>query len=148
MVDDLIKRAQDFAIQVHAGQVRPNKAQDPFMTHPQETALLVEKSGGSDEEIAAAWLHDSVEDTPATVEEITKLFGDLVGVIVDGMTDPLYLDGLPTFERKSQQAERVQSKNDSVKRVKLADQTSNIRSVAVDPPVGWDKLKCIDYILT
>lgn len=100
----------------------------------------------SDEEIAAAFLHDSVEDTPTTLSEIVELFGAVVGDIVDGLTDPSEFDTLPTLIRKRRQALRIQSKSDSVKRVKIADQTSNLRSVAVDPPVKWNKQKCLDYI--
>lgn len=144
--EGLVERARSFAERVHVGQIRKNKAQEPFINHPHEAAELVWQSGGSEAEIAGAWLHDSVEDTPTTLAEIVACFGEEVGAIVDGMTDPPDFEGLPMLERKSRQALRVISKSASVKRVKLADQISNVRSVAVDPPLKWDRQKCVDYI--
>ncbi|MEK7560445.1 MAG: HD domain-containing protein [Patescibacteria group bacterium] len=143
---NLVTEAEAFARTVHADQIRPNRAQEPYVAHLQEVAELVRTSGGSDEEVAAAWLHDSVEDTSVTIEEVIARFGEEVANIVDGMTDPPEFDGLPTLERKTRQAERVRVKIFGVKRVKIADQTSNLRSVAVDPPVKWDRQKCLDYI--
>lgn len=142
----LVNSARDFALEAHKGLIRPNKAQEPYSTHLEEVAGLVEQSGGSEEEVAAAWLHDTVEDTGTTLDTIRERFGDLVATIVDGLTDKPDLTGMPTLERKRLQAERVREKSHSVKRVKIADQTSNLRSVAVDPPVKWDEQKCKDYI--
>lgn len=144
--DNRIERARSFAVRVHSGQVRTNKAQEPYETHLEEVAELVRQSDGSEAEIAGAWLHDSVEDTSTTLAEVIEHFGEEIGVIVDGMTDPPDFSGTPTLHRKTRQAERINSKNASVKRVKLADQISNIRSVAVDPPVKWTTQKCTDYI--
>jgi (p)ppGpp synthase/HD superfamily hydrolase len=145
-VDDLVGEARSFATRVHKGQIRRNKAQEPFIVHAKEVASLVEESGGSNEEIAAAWLHDSVEDTPTSLEDIIKYFGLSVGAIVSGLTDPLEFNGLHLSVRKKRQAERIRSMSDSIKLIKIADQTSNTRAVAVDPPVKWNKQKCLDYI--
>ncbi|MBI2041785.1 MAG: bifunctional (p)ppGpp synthetase/guanosine-3',5'-bis(diphosphate) 3'-pyrophosphohydrolase [Candidatus Nealsonbacteria bacterium] len=142
----LIDRAREFAEKKHAGQFREHKAHLlPFIIHPQEVAKIVSDSGGSDEEIATAWLHDLVEDTSTTLAEIEKLFGSEVAKIVDGVTDPPDFKGLPLLIRKARQAERVRSESASIKRVKLADQIVNVRSLA-DPPVSWSKQKCLDYI--
>lgn len=111
--------------------------------HIEEVVSLVEWSGGSEEEIAAAYLHDVVEDTPVTLAEIAANFGVEVATVVDGLTDPPGSDGV-TLERKLAQARRVSGESDSVKRVKIADQISNVRLVAVDPPVDWDSKKCLD----
>lgn len=145
-MSSLTEKAQIFAAERHAGQVRQNKARQPYTTHLEDVATLVRESGGSDEEIAGGWLHDVVEDTAATLDEIGEHFGPEVRAIVDGMTDPPDFSGLATLVRKTGQAKRVRSKSDSVKRVKIADQTSNLRSMAVGPPVKWDKYKCLDYI--
>ena len=142
----LIAEAAAFARRVHANQIRPGVAQEPYSSHVGEVAELVDHSGGTAEEIAAAWLHDSVEDTRTTLDEIITEFGVQVGMIVDGLTDPPGFACLPTLERKTRQAARVRQEGRSVKRVKMANQTSNLRSVAVDPPVTWDKQKCLDYI--
>ncbi|MDP3735173.1 MAG: HD domain-containing protein [bacterium] len=144
--EQLVAEAEAFARTVHANQVRPNRVREPVTSHLREVAELVQRSGGTDEEIAAAWLHDSVEDTPTTLDEIIVEFGIEVGTAVGGMTDPPEFEGFPTLERKTRQAERVRHKNRSIKRVKIADQTSNLRSVAVDPPIAWGKQKCLDYI--
>lgn len=142
---ELIAAARDFAIGRHEGTFRLNKAREPYAVHVIEVGLLVERSGGSAEEIVVGFLHDTVEDTKTTILEIRLLFGDKVADIVDGLTDPDGFNGMPTLERKMLQAERVRGKSDSVKRCKAADGTSNMRSCAVDPPIGWNRQKCIDY---
>ncbi len=145
-LDGLVAKASKFAHHAHEGQFRKNKAASPFIIHPKEVAGLVSFSGGSVEEVAAAWLHDTVEDTSVTLSQIKTLFGARVAEIVDGLTDPPEFKGLPLVERKSLQAERVKGKDASVKRVKLADQIANVRSVATDPPVSWDLDKCLEYV--
>ncbi len=146
-MDGLAEKARSFAAKAHERQVRPNKARLPFITHLEEVVLLVEESGGSDEEIAAAWLHDVVEDTPVTLDEIAAHFGAPLAEMVDALTDPPDFSGLPTIVRKMRQAERIRSKGNDVKRVKIADQTANVRSIAADPPVTWDRKKCMDYVI-
>lgn len=141
----LVERARMFAEERHKGTFRRNKAHEPYRVHCLEVAELVEDSGGSEIEIAAAWLHDTVEDTNTTLDEIEELFGKKVRDIVDGLTDLPEFKGLHTRERKVAQAERLRSESASVKRVKIADQISNIRSVG-DPPVNWNKAKCREYI--
>ena len=144
-MNELTERARIFATRVHIGQVRANRAKDPFITHPKEVAQLVEESGGTNEEIAAAFLHDVVEDTSTTLEDIVQHFGEEVGDMVDGLTDPVEFDGLQIAIRKAKQALRVCRKSDSVKRVKLADQISNVRSFTGDE-LTWSKQQCLDYI--
>ncbi len=141
----LVERAKLFGINAHKGLFRKNAAREPYSTHIAEVAALVEQSGGSSEEIAAAWLHDVVEDTPFTLKQIFAEFGNTVAEIVDGLTDPAEFTGIATLERKTLQAQRVAKKSDSVKRVKIADQISNTQSVAHDPPVEWQAPKCILY---
>ena len=143
----LIKNAFLFAVEFHGDQIRNNKAKEPYVHHLEEVADLVEKAGGTDKEIAAAWLHDSIEDTRATLDYIVRYFGQSIGDCVLGLTDPPEFSELEfCFERKKAQAERIKTKSLSVKVVKIADQTSNLRCVVIDPPVSWDKKKCIDYI--
>lgn len=142
----LAEEAKAFALKAHVGIFRPNKAHEPYSVHLEESARLVENSGGSEEEIAAAWLHDCPEDTSVSIKEIYERFGSKVGLIVEEMTDPKWPTGISTLRRKQIQAERIKEESASTKRVKLADQTSNIRSVDVDPPVDWTYEKCRDYI--
>jgi guanosine-3',5'-bis(diphosphate) 3'-pyrophosphohydrolase len=145
-MSELVGRAKAFATKAHEGQVRPNKAQEPYITHPEEVARLIKESGGSEEEIASGWLHDVPEDTSSTLAEIAASFGTVVARIVEGLTDPPEFAGLPRAERKRRQAERVKGESNSVKRCKLADQISNIRGCGVDPPYKWSEEDRLDYI--
>ena len=145
-MSELVEKARTFALEVHKDQKRRNRAETPTMEHIEEVALLVEQSGGREIEIAAALLHDVVEDTPWEFQEVHDNFGEEVTKIVFGLTDLPEFKDLRTLERKTAQAQRISTESDSVKRVKLADQISNVRSVAVDPPVHWDVQKCLDYI--
>ncbi|MFA6554746.1 MAG: HD domain-containing protein [Candidatus Paceibacterota bacterium] len=145
---NIISRAQEFARNAHepifaitiAGVKRPQ------IMHIQEVADLVWASGGSDEEITAAWLHDSVEDTQTSLNDIEKHFGKMVMSIVHGLTDLDEFKNLPLPERKRRQAERVRSESDSVRRVKIADQTSNVRFLATDPTNSMTFDECGQYI--
>lgn len=143
---ELIEAARAYAIEKHAGLFRLNRDRQPYHVHVIEVGDLVAQSGGSPEEVAAGFMHDTREDTDATDAEIRSRFGDRVADLVDGLTDPPEFAGMPTLERKTLQAERVRGKSDGVKRCKLADGTSNLRSVAVDPPVDWNRAKCAAYI--
>lgn len=102
--------------------------------------------GGTPEELAAAWLHDSVEDTAVTLEQIREQFGDTVAMLVDGLTDPPDFASYSTLARKTRQAERVVNKHASIKRIKIADQTANIHMMGFDPPVSWNLEKRRDYL--
>jgi (p)ppGpp synthase/HD superfamily hydrolase len=119
----------------------------PHIHHIQEVADLVWISGGTDDEIIAAWLHDTVEDTDTTLEEIEKNFGKNVSLIVDGLTDHDHFKELQLQERKKLQAERLRHESASVRRVKIADQTSNIRSLVIDPVDDMTPEECYYYIV-
>ncbi len=143
---DKIEKSKELASLRHLGQCRPNRCCELKINHIEEVAKLVEKSGGNQNEVAAAWLHDIVEDTVTTIEEIEELFGHDITQLVDGLTDPPEFSSLPLDIRKHQQAQRLLSKSKEVRRVKLCDQISNVRSVINDPPLDWDNKKCLAYI--
>lgn len=143
---DLIATARGMAEKAHAGMVRPNSRRSPYSEHYEEVAALVAAHGGSAEEVAAALLHDAVEDTGMALDEIAARLNARVAELVDGMTDPPHFSRMPTAQRKAMQAERVRAKDDGVKRIKVADQTSNARACAVDPPVRWDDARCLAYV--
>lgn len=145
-MSELIERAKAFAARAHKGQTRYNIAKTPMMEHLEEVASLVKQSGGSEIEIAAAWLHDVIEDTHWELEEIFDNFGEDITKIVYGLTDLPEFKNLHTLEHKTAQARRVSVESSSVKRIRVADQISNVRGVAVDPPVRWDTQKCLDYV--
>ena len=144
--NEVVQVAKEFATKAHSGQFSRNAAKDPFIYHPRRVVELIEKSGGTTEEIAAAWLHDVVEDTDVTLEQIEKRFGEVIAEIVDGLTDPPHFAGNSTKIRKAWQAERVTNKSASVKRVKIADQTVNINMMGFDPPVDWSLEERRDYL--
>lgn len=145
----IIIKARSFARTAHkhitittvSGDVRQQ------IEHLQEVADLVWASGGTDAEIAAAWLHDSLEDTSVTLIDIENEFGAEVMETVKGLTDADDLSGLSNAERKPKQAERIKDKNQSVKRIKIADQISNIRFVTTDPKQKWSFESNKDYIV-
>jgi len=143
---DIVNQAKIFAEEKHKHLFRSNKEQKPLIKHLEEVAILTKDAGGTEEQIAAAWLHDAVEDTEITIEEIRELFGNSVADIVDGLTDPSDFSGMPLNQRKQMQAERLLLKSDQVKLVKLCDQISNVQSVLVDPPTEWDSAKSLAYV--
>ncbi len=137
---NIIYLAEEFARKAHLSDhvgKTINGIKRMRVVHLQEVADLVWASGGSDNEIAAAWLHDSVEDTSVTLDDIRKNFGEEIARIVEGLTDLEEFNDLPLQERKRKQAERVKSESLSVRRVKMADQTSNVRLVSTEPFLDW-----------
>lgn len=136
---NIIIKAKVFARKAHAGLgiITTSGDEKPQIEHLQEVADLVWASGGTDAEIAASWLHDSVEDTPVTLADIQETFGQEVADIVRGLTDEIEIVHLSNSERKAKQAERIKNENDSVKRIKIADQISNVRLMVLDPKASW-----------
>jgi len=134
----LVQKAKAFALHAHADQHRPNATHEPFAVHLAEVASYVADEQLDHSAIAAAWLHDTVEDTPTSLADIAKAFGEEVSRMVDLLTDPADWSRKPLAERKPLQAARIKNQETQVKVIKLADQISNIRSVILDPPIDWD----------
>lgn len=143
-MDSLVSRAEDFATRAHDGQTEKDENKTPYIYHPAMVARLVSQAGCSDEEIAAAWLHDTVEDTNVVIETIKKEFGNEVAHIVEGLTDIPGWENLPVSERKQRQADRVLTERDSVKKVKLADQVSAVSLDSANTLL--DKQHRIEYV--
>ena len=120
----IIQKAKDFATIAHQNQTEKDVYKTPYIFHLQRVAKLVQLSGGSEEEIASAWLHDTIEDTTTTIEDIKNEFGNQIAKIVDGLTDLPEWSKLSDIDRKLAQAARVSEESKSVRRVKLADQIS------------------------
>ncbi len=123
-MENLVQKAQAFAEKAHQNHTENDTLKTPYIFHLRRVAALVALSGGSDEEIAAAWLHDTVEDTSTTLTQIEQEFGDIVAGVVNGLTDLPEWDSLEAFEKKKAQAERISKESDSVKRVEICDQMS------------------------
>jgi (p)ppGpp synthase/HD superfamily hydrolase len=123
-METLIEKAKQFAKEAHKNHTENDALKTPYYFHLQRVASLVQLSGGSEEEIASAWLHDTVEDTGVTIEDIEREFGKNIATIVNGLTDLPEWSSLPVGERKRKQAEKISKENESVRRVKIADQIS------------------------
>ena len=106
--------------------------------------LLATATAGKDAElVAAGYLHDTLEDTPTEYEELEGLFGANIARTVSEVTDD---KSLPKAERKRRQVEEAPGKSAGARMVKLADKTSNLRSIAVSPPADWDSARALEYI--
>lgn len=143
---NIVKKAEEYATKHHAGQFLKNKSAELFIEHPRRVVNLVELSVATDNEIAATWLHDIVEDTPVTIEDILHEFGADIAEMVDGLTDPTHFEGNPNRIRKKWQAERVMDKDARVKRIKIADQTVNTNMMGFDPPISWTPESRREYV--
>jgi len=126
----LVHKARLFAIAAHSavGQVRKYTG-EPYYVHPAEVAHIVAQAGGTEEQIAAAWLHDVVEDTEVTVEFIRQMFGPEVAELVGWLTDVSQKeDGNREFRKAMDRAHTAQATLPA-KMIKLADLWSNTRSI-------------------
>jgi (p)ppGpp synthase/HD superfamily hydrolase len=141
----LITRAWNFSAQRHATQKRKGEAQEPYVNHLAEVAELVaEATRGQDANlVAAAVLHDTVEDTPTTSAELRTLFNADIADLVVEVTDDKTLD---KALRKQLQVEHAASKSRRAKILKLADKTSNLRALANSPPANWDLKRRREYL--
>jgi len=126
----LIRKAWDFCVKHHEGQMRASG--EPYIIHPLEVAEVLAELKMDATSIAAGLLHDSVEDTPATNEEIAEKFGDQVAHIVEGVTK---IDKIQFANREDRQAENVRKmllamvSDVRVVLIKLADRLHNMRTL-------------------
>jgi GTP pyrophosphokinase len=126
----LIRKAWEFCVKHHAGQMRASG--EPYIIHPLEVAEVLAEMKMDATAIAAGLLHDAVEDTPATSEEIAAEFGDQVAHIVEGVTK---IDKIQFANREDRQAENVRKmllamvSDVRVVLIKLADRLHNMRTL-------------------
>ena len=126
--------AYELAAKAHANQVRSSG--EPYITHPVAVAYILLELGMDTDTICAALLHDVVEDTDVTLEELKKLFGQDVAMLVDGVTK---LGKIPLFTKEEQQAENVRkillamSQDIRVIIIKLCDRLHNMRTLQYRP---------------
>ena len=130
---DLIKQAYVYSAKVHQGQVR--KSGEPYLVHPLEVAGILAQLRLDEATVAAGLLHDTVEDTLATQEEIKELFGEEVALIVDGVTKLGKIQATQQLSQEEKQAENFRkmlvamAQDIRVILVKLADRTHNMRTL-------------------
>jgi guanosine-3',5'-bis(diphosphate) 3'-pyrophosphohydrolase len=148
----LVSRAADYAARRHVKQRRKGASQEPYVNHLADVVNLLAQSleEPNPRLLAAAWLHDVLEDTCPTPEEyartkaeIEKQFGSAVLAIVLEVTDD---KSLPKDVRKRIQIETTAGKSREARLLKIADKTSNVYAVAVSRPVGWDGPRVVDYV--
>ncbi|XP_052902984.1 guanosine-3',5'-bis(diphosphate) 3'-pyrophosphohydrolase MESH1 [Anopheles moucheti] len=133
----------NFAAVKHRNQRRLDADETPYINHPIGVAYILTEAGISDPEVLqAAILHDTVEDTDATFEEIESMFGHNVCSIVREVTDD---KSLPKQERKRLQVERAAGKSHQAKLVKLADKIYNLRDLQRCKPKNWTDDRCREY---
>ena len=142
----LLSRAADFAARRHLSQRRKGDAAEPYINHLTEVAaLLAEATDGADPVLVmGGLLHDTLEDTATTYEDLVESFGPEVAALVAEVTDD---KSLPKEERKRLQIEKTPGKSRRAKLLKLADKTSNLRALVSSPPRGWTEERLRDYVV-
>lgn len=140
----LVLRAAFFSGEKHKKQRRRDAEETPYINHPLEVAYILLDEGGVTDAatLAAALLHDTLEDTDTTREELAMVFGHEVSNLVVELTD---LESVLPEHKKKRELERAHNLSEKAKRVKLADKTANIRDLATMPPKTWDIQRQIDY---
>ena len=127
---ELIQKAYDLAEKMHGNQRRASGI--PYILHPTTVSCILCELGMDSECLAAALLHDVVEDTPITLQEVTKMFGSEIANLIDGVTK---LGKIPYSSREEQQAENIRkmliamSNDIRVIIIKLADRLHNMRTI-------------------
>lgn len=137
--------AAAFASMKHRDQRRKDQEASPYINHPLALAnLLCNEVDGIDDRtvVIGAILHDTIEDTATTKEEVAGLFGDQVAELVMEVTDD---KTLPKAERKRLQIEHAPDMSYKAKLIKLADKICNLRDMANSPPADWPMSRRIEY---
>jgi (p)ppGpp synthase/HD superfamily hydrolase len=129
-MSELISRARVFATAAHAavGQLRKYTF-EPYIVHPEEVASMVMAHGGTDAMVAAAWLHDTVEDTGVSIELIRKEFGSEVSDLVGWLTDVSRPEQGNRAVRKAIDRAHTAAAPAEAQTIKLADLIANTRSI-------------------
>src|SRR5512140_1932779 len=130
---DIIKKAYVYSAKVHQGQLRMSG--EPYLVHPLEVAGLLAQLKLDEASIVTGLLHDTIEDTLATFEELTELFGAEIATLVDGVTKLSKFSASATLSQEEKQAENFRkmiiamAQDIRVILVKLADRTHNMRTL-------------------
>ena len=134
-----------FATEKHKQQRRKGEAGETYVLHLAEVADLVSTAtiGNDLDLVIAALLHDTIEDTGTTAKELRECFGDDVTDLVLEVTDD---KELPKKVRKALQVAKAGEKTDRAKVLKLADKTSNLRSITNSPPADWSADRKREYV--
>lgn len=142
----LILRALLFAADKHRDQRRKDLSASPYINHPIAVAETLNSIGGVQDAVtlACAVLHDTLEDTQTTSQELEQHFGSEIRQIVEELTDD---KSLPSAERKQLQVAHSPRASEPARLVKLADKICNVRDIVDAPPVGWSITRRREYII-
>jgi len=146
MSKDIIQfaRALDFAARKHARQRRKGDLEEPYINHLADVTRMaaVATEGRDTVLVVAGLLHDTIEDTETTFAELEMEFGREVADLVAEVSDDKTLE---KAERKRLQIETTPAKSDRAKMLKMADKTSNLRSIVHSPPMDWSEERKREY---
>jgi (p)ppGpp synthase/HD superfamily hydrolase len=130
MTNTLAERARRYATKAHAAiDQRRKYTDDAYIVHPQAVMEIVSSVPHSEEMLAAAWLHDTVEDTPTTLSDIESHFGPEVATLVAMLTNVSTAADGNRFERKNRDRRHSAQASPQAKTIKLADLIDNTRSL-------------------
>lgn len=140
----MLARALRFAATKHRLQRRKDSDASPYINHPIDLLSILSEEAGIDCPVVlcAALLHDTIEDTETSVEELRTHFGGDVCDVVLAVTDD---KTLPKVERKRRQILHAASACHEARLVKLADKIANLRDLLEHPPHGWDAERRLAY---
>jgi guanosine-3',5'-bis(diphosphate) 3'-pyrophosphohydrolase len=140
-----LMQAATFAANRHRCQKRKDLASSPYINHPLAVAELLASVGQVTDIdlLSAALLHDTVEDTATSLDEILEQFGDKVCQLVAEVTDD---KSLPKIQRKRLQIENAPHKSDQAKQLKIADKICNIRDIDKESPGAWNRDRKTQYL--
>jgi GTP diphosphokinase / guanosine-3',5'-bis(diphosphate) 3'-diphosphatase len=140
---ETVLRAAAFAAEKHRKQRRKDVEASPYINHPIQLAYILVQADIEDPVVlAAALLHDTVEDTETTLDELEIVFGYEIARIVAECTDDKTLDKL---DRKQAQIDHAAKLSTRAKLVKLADKISNVSDIDGAPPAGWSVERKREY---
>lgn len=142
--DALLFSALAFAAAKHRDQRRKDAEASPYINHPIALGRVLTVEGGVADPVilVAAILHDTIEDTETTAEELRQTFGDEIAGVVLEVTDD---KKLPKADRKRLQIEHAPHLSHRAKLVKLADKICNVRDIASSPPATWPLSRRQEY---
>ncbi|WP_079508923.1 HD domain-containing protein [Mesobacillus jeotgali] len=126
---NLIDKALQIASEAHEGQYRKNTI-IPYISHPVAVGMIIQKAGYSDEMVAAAILHDTVEDTDLTLDDVEREFGKEVAQLVAGCSEPD--KSLSWEERKQHTIDFLKNAQEKIRVIACADKLHNVRTIRSD----------------
>ena len=140
---EIVLRAAAFAAEKHRAGRRKDEDASPYINHPIRAAYILVRAGIEDPSVlAGALLHDTVEDTHTTVDELEVVFGYEIATIVADCSDDKTLSKL---ERKQAQIDHAAKLGHKARLVKLADKIANVNDINGAPPAGWSVERKREY---